>query len=111
MALASQNFALLPRSREQALPTRKIPQALIAIRMSVAPSPIVPLLPGVLPVVFTVGAVLFFEITAVGAVFAVVPIVVIAMVPVVDAELDAGFLRSGGGDHCGRCSNGAGQGE
>jgi hypothetical protein len=79
--------------------------------MSVSPSPVVPLKAVMLPVVFTVRPVLFPQVPPVRTVFAIVPIVVIAMVPVVDADLHAGVLRSGGGDHCGWCSNGARQDE
>jgi len=65
--------------------------------MSVAPIPVVPLRSIVLPVVFTITPVLFCQITPVSTVFAVVPVMVIAVVPIVDSNLDAVFLSFGFG--------------
>jgi len=60
----------------------------------VAPTPVFPLCSGVLPVVPTIGPALNHVITPVGAIFAVVPVVVVAVVPIVDPDdLHAGFLR------------------
>lgn len=53
-----------------------------------APMPVVPLHAAVLPAVLTIGAVLCHEVTPVGAVFAVIPIMVVAIVPVIDSDLD-----------------------
>ena len=77
--------------------------------MSVAPIPVVLLHSIVLPVVLTITPVLFCQVTPVGAVFVVVPVVVITMVPIVDSHLDAAFLRSGVGHDCGWRSNGSSQ--
>jgi hypothetical protein len=51
----------------------------------------------VLPVVLTITPVLFCQVTPVGAVLAVVPVMVITAVPIVDSDLDAGLLGLGFG--------------
>ena len=61
--------------------------------MTVAPTPVFPLCSGVLPVVPTIGPALNHEITPVGVVFAVVPVVVVAVVPIADPGLRSGILR------------------
>jgi hypothetical protein len=62
----------------------------------VAPIPVVPLDSVVLPVVLAITPVLCCQVTPVGAVFVVVPVMVITVVPIVDSDLDAAVLRSGG---------------
>jgi hypothetical protein len=59
--------------------------------------------------VLTIRPVLFRQITPVGAVFVVIPVVVIMMVTVVDAYLNSGFLRPGAGHDGGWRSNGRSQ--
>jgi hypothetical protein len=83
--------------------------SLIAVRMTVAPVPVVPLHSVVLPVVLTIAPVLCCQVTPVGVVFAIVPVMVIAVVSIVDPHLDAGLLRLGFGHNQGRCNNGSGQ--
>ena len=61
--------------------------------MTVAPTPVFPLCSGVLPVVRTTGPALNHVITPVGAIFAIVPVVVITMVPIIDTDLHGPFLR------------------
>jgi hypothetical protein len=63
----------------------------------VAPIPVMPLRSVVLPVVFTITPVLFCQVAPVGAVFVVVPVMVIAVVSIVDSHLDAGLLSFGSG--------------
>jgi hypothetical protein len=75
----------------------------------VAPIPVVPLRSIVLPVVLTITPVLFYQVTPVGAVFVVVPVMVITVVPIVDSDLDVAVWRSGGGHDCGWRSNGSSQ--
>jgi len=77
--------------------------------MTVAPIPIVPLHSVVLPVVLTIGPVFCRQVTPVGAVLVVVPVVVITVVPIIDSHLDAAFLRSRMSQDCGWCSNGSSQ--
>jgi hypothetical protein len=77
--------------------------------MTVPPIPVVPLLSVVLPVVLTIRPVLCRQVTPVGAVLVVVPVVVITVVPIIDSHLDAAFLRSGMGHDCGWCSNSSSQ--
>ena len=81
--------------------------SLIAVRMTVAPIPIVSLHSVVLPLVRAITPVPFHKVTSVGAVFAVVPVMVIAVVPIVDSHLDAGLLSFGFAPNKGRCSNGS----
>jgi len=50
-----------------------------------------------LPVVLEINSVLFDQITPVGSVFAVVPVMVIAVILIVDSDLNAGLLRLGFG--------------
>jgi hypothetical protein len=59
--------------------------------------------------VLTIGPVLFRQITPVGAVLMVIPVVVITMVTVVDAHLNAAFLRYRAGHDGSWCSNGRSQ--
>jgi hypothetical protein len=66
---------------------------LIVVRMSVAPLPITPLSPGVLPVVLTIGSVPNHEITSVRVVFPIVPVVVVTAVSIKDSNLHACLLR------------------
>ena len=76
--------------------------------MTVAPIPIVFLHFVVLSVVRTIASVLFYQVTPVGVVFAVVPVVVVTMVPIVHADLHAGFLRCGAcQSYCWRSKNGS----
>jgi hypothetical protein len=77
--------------------------------MTVAPIPIVSLHSVVLPVVRAITPVLFYEVTSVGAVFAVVPVMIIAVVPIVDSHLDAGLLSSGFSHNQGWCNDGSSQ--
>jgi hypothetical protein len=63
----------------------------------VAPIPIVPLHSVVLPLVRSITPMLFRQVTSVGAVFAIVPVMVIAVVSIVDSHLDTGLLRFGFG--------------
>jgi hypothetical protein len=65
--------------------------------MTVAPIPVVFLLSVVLPVVLAVAPVPFFQVTPVGMVFVVVPVMVIAVISIVDSHLDAGLLSFGSG--------------
>jgi len=58
-----------------------------------APMPVVALHAAVLRVVLTIGPVLCHEVAPVGAVFAVIPIMVVAIVPVIDSDLDTVLWR------------------
>ncbi len=60
-----------------------------------APMPIVALYATVLPLVLAIAAVLFDEVTPVGAVFAVIPIMVVAIIPVINSDLNTAVLRLG----------------
>jgi hypothetical protein len=70
---------------------------LIVVWMTVAPVPIMPLHSAVLPVVLTIALVLIVEVTLVGAVFAVVPVMVVTVVPIADTDVHVRFLRLGTG--------------
>jgi hypothetical protein len=83
--------------------------SLIAVRMTVAPIPVVPLYTVVLPAVLTITPVLCCQITPIGAVFVVVPVVVVVVVPIIDSDLDIGFLSFGVGHNQGWCSNSSSQ--
>ena len=75
----------------------------------VAPLPVIPLSSRILSVVPTIGPALNHEITPIGAVFAIVPFVVVPMVPIVDPDLHAGFLRLGAGHGCRWCGKSSAQ--
>jgi hypothetical protein len=62
--------------------------------MAVAPVPVASLHSDILVAVFTIGSVLFHEVTPVGVVFAVIPVVVVAVVPVINSDLHT-HLRLG----------------
>jgi len=66
---------------------------LIAVRIVMAPVPVVPLNAIVLSLVFTIAPVLCREVTPVGAIFTVIPIMVIPMVTIIDADLNVAVLR------------------
>src|ERR1039458_4050800 len=70
---------------------------LVVIRMFVAPIPVLLLRFVLLFLVFTIGLVPFRQKTSVGTVFAVVPVVIVLVVPVIDSNLNAGLLRCCGG--------------
>ena len=70
------------------------------------PIPIVPLRSVMLPVVLNISPVPFYQVTPVRAVFVVIPVMVITVVPIVDSHL---HLRSGAGHDCGWRSNGRSQ--
>lgn len=74
----------------------------VVVRMFVAPGPVMPLLLAILLVVITIFSALFGQIISVGAVLAIVPVVVIPVVTIVNPKLDAGFLRRGTCKHDGR---------
>jgi hypothetical protein len=59
--------------------------------MTVAPIPVVPLHTVVLPVVLTITPVLYYQVMPVDALFVVVPVMVIAVVAIVDSDLDGGL--------------------
>lgn len=73
--------------------------------MTVTPIPIVLLHSVMLLVVLEISPAPFDQVTPVGSVFAVVPVMVITVVPIIDANLDTGVLRFGGGHDCGWCSS------
>src|ERR1700680_61386 len=72
--------------------------------MGVAPVPVMPLHSVLLPAVGTISPVLFHQVIPVGTVFAAIPVVVVTVVPVVDADLD-GLLSLGFGDNQRWCGN------
>ncbi len=70
--------------------------SLIAIWMTVAPIPVVPLGSVVLSLILTIVPVPFYQVTPVSMVFAVIPVVIGVMVPVVDSNLNDGLRRRRG---------------
>ncbi|HKN61239.1 MAG TPA: cyclic nucleotide-binding domain-containing protein [Candidatus Acidoferrales bacterium] len=90
---ASDQHLASERSPARLSPAALDPSCLVVVRMAVAPIPVVSLHGVVLVVVLTIVPVLFRQITPVGAVFMVVPVVVIAVVSIVDSDLH--FLRFG----------------
>jgi hypothetical protein len=81
----------------------------IVIRVMVAPLPVISLVSFFLAVVLTILPAVFDQITAVGAIFAVVPVVVVTVVPIEDADLYAGFLSFGVGHNRGWRNDRGGQ--
>src|ERR1700686_877395 len=67
--------------------------SLFAIRMLVAPLPVVPLIPGSLVVVRTVLSMVLHQVTPVSMILTVIPIMIIAMITIIDSHLNAPFLR------------------
>lgn len=82
---------------------------LIAVRIVMAPGPVVPLDAIVLPVVLAIAPVLCREVTPVSAILTVIPIVIIPMVPIIDADLDVTVLRFGAGYDSGWSGQGSNQ--
>ena len=58
-----------------------------------APLPIVPLIPASLVVIRAVSLMALYQVAPVGMIFAVIPIVVVAMVTIIDSHLNS-LLRS-----------------
>ena len=83
--------------------------SLVVVRMAVAPIPVVPLHSVVLPVVLKISPVLFCQVTPVGMFFVVVPVVVIAVVPIVNSDLDTSLLSFRFSHKHSRCNNGGSQ--
>jgi hypothetical protein len=77
--------------------------------MAVAPLPVMVLHFVILMFVDNIGAVPTLEIFPVSAVLVIVPVVVVVMVPIVDADLHVGFLRQWSSHDYGWCSNGGSQ--
>jgi hypothetical protein len=75
--------------------------------MTVAPIPVVPPHAVVLSVVLTITPVLCCQVTPVGVVFVVVPVMVITVVPIVDSDAD--LLRCGVGSNRQRSNKRGGQ--
>jgi len=73
-----------------------------------APVPIVPLNAIVLSLVLTISPMPCCEVTPVGAIFTIIPIMVVTMVPIIDADLDVAVLRFRAG-HDGGPSQGGNQ--
>jgi len=82
---------------------------LVVIGMAVAPLPVMVLHFVILMFVDNIGAVPTLEIFPVSAVLVIVPVVVVVMVPIVDADLHVGFLRQWSSHDYGWCSNGGSQ--
>jgi hypothetical protein len=68
---------------------------LFAVGMLVAPFPVVPLVSGSLLVIRAVSPMMLYEIPPIRMIFAVIPIMVIAMVRIIDSNLNAPLLRTG----------------
>ena len=77
--------------------------------MIVAPLPVIVLRFVILVLVHDIGMVPSFEVIPVSVLFVIIPVVVVAVVPILDADLHAGFLRPGSGQDCSWCSNGSSQ--
>lgn len=83
----------LTSTRQEAQHIAPLLELLIVVGMFVAPIPVVSLFSGMLAVVLAIGSVPLGQVTTVSAVFVIVPIVVVAVIPIVDSDLDAGVLR------------------
>src|ERR1700724_2355867 len=68
--------------------------SLFAIGMLVAPLPVVSLVSGSLVVVRAVISMAFLQVAPVCPIFAVIPIMIIAMVRIIDSQLNARILRA-----------------
>ena len=71
------------------------PRALIVVRMLVAPLPIVQLIPAALVVVCAVSSMVLYQVAPVGPILMVIPIMIVAMVAIIDSHLNAALLRTG----------------
>src|SRR5579863_2526408 len=79
--------------------------------MGMAPIPVAALLPFTGLREFVVSSVIVGQIDSPGVVLAVVPVVVILVARIVDADLNAVGCRSGSGHDCHWCCNRGGQQE
>lgn len=74
-----------------------------------APGPVIALESAILVIVLPIGPVLNHEIASVGAVFAVVPVVIVIVIAIKNANLHAGLLRLWRGHNYSRRSKGSSQ--
>jgi hypothetical protein len=81
----------------------------LMVRMLVAPTPVVILVSASLLIVFAISLMPFAQIASVSVVFAVIPIVVVLVMPVVHTDGDVFFLRLRFGHNQSRRNNGGGQ--
>jgi len=70
-----------------------------------------PLHVALLPVVLAIAPVLDHQVMSISAVFPIVPVMVVAMVAIIYADLDYGLLRFGFGHNQGGRNNGSRQEE
>jgi hypothetical protein len=68
--------------------------SLFAVGMLVAPSPVVPLFPSSLLVIRAVVSMVLLQVAPVCPILMIVPIMIIAMITIIDAQLNARLLRS-----------------
>ena len=68
-----------------------------------APAPVVVLCSAWLIGIHAISLMVFVQVATVCAVFMIIPVVIVLMVPVVDSDLDTGILGLRGGHDCHRC--------
>jgi hypothetical protein len=77
--------------------------------MTVAPLPVMAVDSIVLALIGPIAPMLHHKVVPVSAVFVVVPIMVVAVVAIINADLDASFLRLGASDEGGGCGKSSAQ--
>ena len=82
---------------------------LVFVRMSVAPLPVLRLLFLVGLGKFVGTSMVFREVLPPGAIFVVIPVVIVLVILIVNADLNASLLRYGNGHHCHWCGKDSSQ--
>src|SRR5208282_3633218 len=95
-----------PRRRGSGRAARRF-RYLIAVWITVAIIPVIPLRTAALLAELDEGPVMIRQVEPVDVIFAIVPIVVVLVVPVIDSDLHASLLRHRIGQNCGRHRKGS----
>ena len=82
---------------------------LVFVRMSVAPLPVIRLLFFVRLGKFVGTSMVFREVLPPGAIFVVIPVVIVLVTLIVNSNLNASLLRYGDGHHCHWCGKDSSQ--
>ena len=82
---------------------------LVFVRMSVAPLPVLRLLFLVRLGKFVGTSMVFREVLPPGAIFVVIPVVIVLVTLIVNPDLNASLLRYGDGHHCHWCGKDSSQ--
>jgi hypothetical protein len=82
---------------------------LVVVRVGMAPIPVMGLLSPAGPREFVGLSVIVAQVYSPGMVLMIIPVVIILVAGIIDSNLNAVGVRSGGGHNCHRCRDGSGK--